>query len=153
MATHIVPNTVTIRHVSGIGACAVASRHSVPIAFYPAAWADNRTNVPTVAQVMRDACWIAHAPASMAHAFRAMHAIARANGRDWKYKLACAWASGRYWELKGITSNSDDACALLQGMRNSPNYGPGSNFWASVKVTPDALQWTDNGQAYDHAIA
>jgi hypothetical protein len=86
-------------------------------------------------------------PETMHTALKAMHTVARANGKDWKYKLACAWASGRYWELRSITSNSDDACGLLQGMRNSPHWGPGSQFWETVKATPTHLEWVDGMHA------
>lgn len=81
------------------------------------------------------------------YALKAMHTVARANGRDWKYKLSCAWATGRYWELKGIASNNAPECGLLQALRNSPRYGPGSDFWRTVKATPEALQWEDEDGA------
>jgi len=81
----------------------------------------------------------------MRPALLAVQAVARANGRYWKDCLATAWATGRYWQLKGITANNDPLCGLLQGVRNSPSWGPGSTFWDTVKLDKEKrLEWRDD---------
>ncbi|MDM0006426.1 hypothetical protein QTI51_09700 [Variovorax sp. J22G73] len=83
----------------------------------------------------------------------AVQTVARANGRDWKHALSVAWATGAYWRLKGIVSNSDPLCGLLQGVRNSPAWGPGSRFWETVKLdAAKRLEWRDEVDDMRHTL-
>lgn len=64
--------------------------------------------------------------------------FAHRNGPDWKETLGAAWWTGDY-RKHGRTPQEDQA--LLQRLRNDPEFGPGSQFWETVIVLQDSIAW------------
>lgn len=55
---------------------------------------------------------------------------AKSRGVDWKDDLAYAWATG-HWQRVGASSIIDS----LQRLRNTPGYGPGSEFIRTLDIS------------------